>query len=73
MNELHEIHLDTALNQLKTDANNKLMNVWNEKPLKVLITITKIFLLTIYNYVINYIFINSLLIYCIYIHIHIDE
>ncbi|CAF3821790.1 unnamed protein product [Rotaria sp. Silwood1] len=34
MNELHEIHLDIILNELKTEANNKLLNIWNEKPLK---------------------------------------
>ncbi|CAF4485856.1 unnamed protein product, partial [Rotaria sp. Silwood2] len=34
MNELHEIHLDSVLNQLKTEANKKLLDIWNEKPLK---------------------------------------
>jgi len=35
INELHEIHLDTALNNAKIEANKKLINAWNEKPLKV--------------------------------------
>ncbi|CAF1936170.1 unnamed protein product [Rotaria magnacalcarata] len=34
MNELHEIHLDVGLNELKTEANKKLLDAWNEKPLK---------------------------------------
>ncbi len=38
INELHEIHLDTDLNAAKIQANNKLINAWNEKPLKVYIT-----------------------------------
>jgi hypothetical protein len=35
INELHEIHLDTALNTEKIQANKKLVNAWNVKPLKV--------------------------------------
>ncbi|CAF1185816.1 unnamed protein product [Rotaria sordida] len=34
MNELHEIHLDITLNEIKTQANKKLLDTWNEKPLK---------------------------------------
>ena len=56
INELHEIHLDAALNIAKTDANKKLINAWNEKPLKVKI------ILTVDYYIIIYILINSLLI-----------
>ena len=39
INELHEKYLDTALNAAKTEANKKLINAWNEKPLKVEITL----------------------------------
>ncbi len=53
INELHEIYLDAALNIAKTDANKKLINAWNEKPLKVK---------TVDYYIIIYILINSLLI-----------
>ncbi len=35
INELHETHLDTALNIEKIEANKKLVNAWNVKPLKV--------------------------------------
>ncbi|UJR22421.1 hypothetical protein I4U23_025481 [Adineta vaga] len=34
LNELHEIHLDTAFNSAKTEANQKLINAWNNQPLK---------------------------------------
>jgi hypothetical protein len=34
INELHETHLDIALNAAKTEANKKLINAWNEKSLK---------------------------------------
>jgi hypothetical protein len=34
INELHETHLDAALNTAKAGANKKLINAWNEKPLK---------------------------------------
>lgn len=35
INEVHEIHLDTAFNTEKLQANKKLIDTWNEKPLKV--------------------------------------
>jgi hypothetical protein len=35
INEVHEKNLDNALNTAKTSANKKLINAWNEKPLKV--------------------------------------
>ncbi|CAF1176250.1 unnamed protein product [Adineta steineri] len=34
INELHEIHIDTSLNTAKIEANQKLINAWNEKSLK---------------------------------------
>jgi len=34
INELHETHLDSTLNTAKAEANKKLINAWNEKPLK---------------------------------------
>jgi hypothetical protein len=34
INELHEIHVDTALNNAKIEANKKLIYAWNEKLLK---------------------------------------
>jgi hypothetical protein len=44
INELHETHLDIALNTAKTEANKKLINAWNEKPLKVNIRLTRVLL-----------------------------
>lgn len=38
INELHETHLDLALNSAKIEANKNLINAWNEQPLKVLDT-----------------------------------
>lgn len=35
LNELHEIHLDNTLNVAKAEANKKLINAWNNLPLKV--------------------------------------
>ena len=35
INEVHEIHLDTAVNAAKNEANQKLIDAWKEKPLKV--------------------------------------
>ncbi|CAF0994896.1 unnamed protein product [Adineta ricciae] len=34
LNELHEIHLDNMLNVAKAEANKKLINAWNNLPLK---------------------------------------
>ncbi|CAF1048899.1 unnamed protein product [Adineta ricciae] len=34
LNELHEIHLDNMLNTAKAEANKKLINAWNNLPLK---------------------------------------
>lgn len=34
LNELHETHLDLALNSAKIDANKNLISAWNEQPLK---------------------------------------
>jgi len=36
LNELHETHLDLALNSAKIDANKNLISAWNEQPLKVI-------------------------------------
>jgi hypothetical protein len=35
LNEAHEIRLDTAVNIARTEANQKLIDAWNNKPLKV--------------------------------------
>ena len=35
LNEIHENHLDTAVNAAKSQANEKLIQAWNETPLKV--------------------------------------
>lgn len=35
LNEFHENNLDIALNKAKNEANRKLLNAWNDKPLKV--------------------------------------
>lgn len=35
LNELHENNLDIAMNKAKNEANRKLINTWNDKPLKV--------------------------------------
>lgn len=46
LNELHETHLDLALNSAKIDANKNLINAWNEQPLK-----TENIQKALYNYV----------------------
>lgn len=40
LNEVHESNLDIVLNKAKNEANRKLINTWNEKPLKVDIKLT---------------------------------
>jgi hypothetical protein len=35
LNEIHETHLDTAVNAAKSQANEKLIQAWGETPLKV--------------------------------------